>query len=95
MNEIKDIKNKEHKLSLIGREKLTVSGVYDVGSFNDNTVIVSTQMGDLVIKGNDLHIKSLDINEGNVMLQGLVYSCIYTENTSHKKEKGFFKSIFK
>ena len=95
MSEIKDMKGKEHKLSLVGREKLTISGVDDVGSFDDNTVIVSTQLGDLVIKGNNLHIKSLDINEGNLVLHGLVYSCIYTENTSHKREKGFFKSIFK
>jgi sporulation protein YabP len=95
MDAAKDIKGKQHKLILEGREKLHISGVTDVGSFNDNTVVISTELGDLVVKGNDLHISSLDVNEGNVMIQGFIFSCVYTENAIYKKEKSFLKSIFK
>ncbi len=95
MDDVKDLRRKEHKLSLESREKLYVSGVTDVDSFNDNTVIISTQLGDLVIKGNELHINSLNINDGNIAIHGHIYSCIYTENAITKKDRNFFKSLFK
>ena len=66
-----------------------------MGSFNDNTVIISTQIGELIIKGDDLHISSLDVNDGDVVIKGFIVSCVYTESGVFKKEKGFFKSIFK
>lgn len=95
MEDVKTVKTKQHNLTLEGREKLYISGVTDVGSFNDNTVVISTQIGELIIKGDDLHISSLDVNDGNVMIKGFIISCVYTENGVFKKEKGFFKSIFK
>ncbi len=95
MEDIKTANAKQHNLTLEGREKLYISGVTDVGSFNDNTVTLSTQIGELIIKGDDLHISSLDINAGNVLIKGFIISCIYTESGVFKKEKGFLKSIFK
>lgn len=95
MEDVKAIKAKQHNLTLEGREKLHISGVTDVGSFNDNTVIISTQIGELIIKGDDLHISSLDVNDGDVVIKGFIVSCVYTESGVFKKEKGFFKSIFK
>lgn len=95
MEDVKTIKAKQHNLTLEGREKLHISGVTDVGSFNDNTVIISTQIGELIIKGDDLHISSLDVNDGDVVIKGFIVSCVYTESGVFKKEKGFFKSIFK
>lgn len=95
MEEIKGIKPKPHNITLEGRERLHISGVLDVGSFNDNDVIVSTQMGELVIKGEDLHISSLDINDGNVMIKGLIHSMVYESKGAYKSDKGFFKSLFK
>lgn len=95
MEDVKTTKAKQHNLTLEGREKLYISGVTDVGSFNDNTVVISTQIGELIIKGDDLHISSLDVNDGNVLIKGFIVSCVYTENGVFKKEKGLFKSIFK
>lgn len=95
MEDLKVPKVKQHSLSLESREKLYISGVTDVGSFNDNTVMVSTQIGELVIKGDDLHISSLDVNDGNLLIKGFINSCVYTQDGGYKKEKGFFKSIFK
>ncbi len=91
----KEKRGKQHRLTLEDREKLQITGITDVGSFNDNTVIISTELGDLVIKGDDLHIVSLDVNAGNIIIQGFIYSCVYAEKAVYKKEKGFFKSMFK
>lgn len=95
MEDIKGIKAKPHNITLEGREKLNISGVTDVGSFNENNVIVSTQMGELVIKGEDLRISSLDVNDGNVSIKGLVHSIVYESKGAYKNEKGFLKSLFK
>lgn len=95
MEDIKGIKSKPHNITLEGREKLHISGVTDVGSFNDNEVIVRTQMGELVIKGEDLHISSLDVNDGDVMIKGLIHSIVYESKGAYKNDKGFFKSLFK
>lgn len=95
MEDTKFIKGKGHNLNLEDREKLNITGVIDVGSFNDNTVIISTQQGELIIKGDNLHISSLDIKDGNLVLEGFICSCIYNEKKEYKKEKNFLKSIFK
>ena len=95
MEDMKGMKSKPHNITLEAREKLYISGVTDVGSFNDNTVIVSTQMGELVIKGDDLHISSLNVNDGDVLIKGLIHSMIYESKGVYKSDKGFFKSLFK
>ncbi|NLM43378.1 MAG: sporulation protein YabP [Clostridiales bacterium] len=95
MDDIKTGKTKPHSITLEDREKLYITGVTDVDSFNDTTVIVGTQMGELIIKGEDLSISSLDIDNGNLMIKGLIYSMVYESKTAYKSEKGFFKSLFK
>lgn len=95
MNDMRDIKLKPHNITLEGREKLHITGVIDVDSFNESAVIVGTQMGELVIKGEDLSISSLDIENGDVMIKGLVHSMVYESKTAYKSEKGFLKSLFK
>ncbi|HCJ56878.1 MULTISPECIES: sporulation protein YabP [Lutispora] len=95
MEDIKGIKAKHHNITLESREKLNISGVTDVGSFDESNVIVSTQMGELVIKGEDLRISSLDVNDGNVSIKGLVHSIAYESKGAYKNERGFFKSLFK
>ena len=91
----KERRGKQHRLTLEERERLQISGITDVGSFNDNTIIISTELGDLAVKGDDLHIVSLDVNAGNLVIQGFIFSCTYTDKAVNKREKGFFKSIFK
>jgi len=95
MDDFKGIKARPHNITLEGREKLHITGITDVGSFNDNTVIVDTQMGELVIKGEDLSISSLDVDNGDVVIKGMVYSMVYESKAASKTEKGFFKSLFK
>ena len=53
-----------HHLVLEDRRALTVSGVSDVDSFDDQTVAVYTDMGELVVRGQDLHINKLNVETG-------------------------------
>ena len=51
----------EHRLELVGRERLTVSGVEDVGRFDETGIVMSTAAGTLVVTGEDLHIDKLSL----------------------------------
>ena len=54
-----------HHLVLEDRRALTVSGVSDVDSFDELTVIIYTDLGELTVKGEGLHINRLNVETGN------------------------------
>lgn len=95
MEERKQIKAKPHNITIEGREKLSISGVKEVISFDENTISLNTEMGGLVLKGTDLHINRLNVDDGNLNIEGFVIACSYTEKSDTKKSGGFFSNIFK
>ena len=83
-------------LILENREKLTVTGVVDVLSFDDQIVIIETELGLLTIKGVDLRINKLSIDSSEVMIEGEIFSLGCSENTIAGKSGGnLFSKIFK
>lgn len=70
---------------LESREKLTITGVLDVLSFDDQIVIVETQLGLLTIKGEDLRINKLSIDSSEVIIEGEIYNLGYSESSNVKK----------
>ena len=72
-------------LVLENREKLSVSGVLDVLSFDDQLVIVETELGLLNIKGENLRINKLSIDTSEVIIEGEIYSMVYSEKDTNKK----------
>ena len=82
-------------LILENREKLTISGVLDVLSFDDQVVIVETELGLLTVKGENLRINKLSIDTSEVIVEGEIYNLAYSENNLKKKTGGFFNKIFK
>lgn len=73
-----------HKINLWNRSKGTITGVKDVISFDVSEIILDTEMGQLSIKGRDLHVKRLTVEKGEVEIDGAVDGVLYTD----KKEKG-------
>ena len=71
-----------HQLILDDRRRLSLSGVSDVDSFDDNTVVAHTALGDLTIKGQDLHICRLNTESGDLTLEGQLDLLEYTESKS-------------
>jgi sporulation protein YabP len=94
MEERKTGKNKSQNIILENREKLSVSGVEHVTSFDENTIILETAQGLLTIKGNDLDMNRLNLDDGNVVVQGKVYAMLYSDNTSNKG-MGFLGKMFR
>lgn len=80
-------------LILENREKLSISGVNDVLSFDDELVMVETELGLLTIKGNNLRINKLSIDTSEVIVEGEIIYLSY--NNSKKEDYNFFGKLFK
>lgn len=70
-----------HAVALDGRKKLSVSGVEEVESFDENTVVMVTAMGVLVVRGENLHIEALSLEGGELRVEGEIESLSYEEQT--------------
>ncbi|MBS4537585.1 sporulation protein YabP [Clostridium sp. D2Q-11] len=89
-------KIKSQNLILEDRERLSISGVEHVESFNENQIIVDTARGSLVIKGESLNISKLNLEDGNVKIEGMIESLIYSnKSSSSSKGNGFLGKMFK
>lgn len=94
--EKKIIKSKLQNLILENREKLSISGVIDVESFNDECVVVDTELGLLIVRGMDLHISKLNIESSELNLEGDITSCEYSSKDGGKsKGTGFLGRMFR
>lgn len=71
--------NLPHSLALNERKKLTLTGVAEVVSFDDASVVVNTPLGTLVVLGQDLQLKTLTGDGGNVVVEGQVTSLSYED----------------
>ena len=80
---------------LENREKLSVSGVLDVLSFDDQVVMVETELGLLTIKGQNLRINKLSIDTSEVIVEGDVSYLAYSEANQNKSSGGLLGKIFK
>lgn len=83
---------------LENREKLNISGVKDVLSFDDQMVILETELGLLTIKGENLRINKLSIDTLDVSIDGAINSLTYSEGGSDKrgaKGNSFLNKLFK
>lgn len=85
-----------HKLELYNREKGTVTGVLDVISFDENTIVLDTDMGLLTIKGKDLHVSRLSLEKGELDLEGHADSLVYSSNEGYRKSnQSLLSRLFK
>ncbi len=92
--ELKKVTKQPHNLTLEGRKELAVSGVKEVENFDDRSIFVQTTMGNLNIKGQNLNIKKLDLELGDLEVDGKISALIYSEKNSDSSE-GFFSKLFK
>ncbi|HEX3027807.1 MAG TPA: sporulation protein YabP [Clostridia bacterium] len=92
IEEKKVSKPKIQNLILENREKLSISGVIDVESFNDECVIVDTELGVLIVRGEDLHINKLNLDNSELNIEGEIISCEYSDKDGSKSKGGSFLS---
>lgn len=83
-------------LILENREKLNISGVMEVGSFNEDFVSMKTQLGELMVYGNGLKINKLNLDNSEVLIEGNVQCLEYSDKNKGKTlGGGIFSKLFK
>lgn len=73
------------------RRNLTVTGVTDVKSFNDESIILETSLGMLAVDGTGLHITSLSVDSGEIYIEGEIGGAVFFETAEPRKKRGLFK----
>lgn len=84
-----------HKVALLGRKTCALNGVVDVLAFDVNEIILETELGMLMIKGNDLHVMRLSLEKGEVDVEGRVDSLSYSDlPVKGDRKESFFGRLF-
>ena len=81
-----------HKLTLNDRKNLTLTGVTEIVSFDDTTIILQTHLGALEVQGQSLQLKTLSIDGGQVIVSGHISTLIYDEP---RAAGGFWGRLFR
>ncbi len=81
-----------HHVIMENRRHVTVSGVTDVDSFDEQTVVAYTDMGELTVRGSDLHIEKLNTETGDLTLTGTVNGLMYTDD---REKTGLLGRLFR
>lgn len=94
-NQIK--KSDKHEIRIVNRKLFEVTGVLNIESFDSQEFLLQTGCGYLAVRGENLHIRNLNLEEGMVAIEGNVYDMGYIEEnfTPGEKAKGFFSKLFK
>ncbi len=87
--------NNDHDITLKGRRQLDITGVKQVESFDNEEFLLETVMGFLSVRGQNLHMKNLNVEQGIVSIEGKVFDLIYLDQGQQDKSKGFFGKLFK
>lgn len=82
------VRYRNQNIMVEDRENMTVTGVEQVESFNENTIILNTIKGGIIIKGENLNISKLNLDDGNVKIQGKINGINYSNKETPKNIMG-------
>lgn len=92
MSEI-TVKKQNHSLIIENRQSVTLSGITSVGSFDEHSVVLYSDYGEITVTGSGLHMSKLSVDSGDVDVTGQIRSVGYSDNGPRKEP--FLKKIFK
>lgn len=87
--------SRPHKVNLLNRGVGAITGVRDVKAFNESEILLETDMGNLAIKGTDLHVTKLTLEKGEVEVDGTIDSFQYSGARDGTPERGVFGKLFR
>ncbi len=86
---------KQHKVIMINRKNCSLTGITDVIAFDEKEVILETQMGALFIRGENMHIKRLTLEQGEVDVEGSIDSYMYSGKKAMEKNESLLSRLFR
>ena len=87
--------NTMQNIILENRNKLTITGVLDVLSFDDEIAILETELGLLTVKGENIKVNKVSLESADVIIEGEIRSLEYSNKNYDKKQGNFISKIFK
>ncbi len=96
LDDNKLVRGRNHSILMENREKVTITGVEDVDSFDEEAVLLVTELGYITLEGVDLHISKLNLEEGQLIVEGEINSVEYSDHEGMGSgDGGFFKKLFR
>lgn len=90
------LNSRPHKITIQNRSAGVLTGIRDVVSFDENQIVLDTDMGLLTMKGKELHVSRLTLEKGEVDVDGIIDSLVYSSNESLRKSgESIFTRLFK
>jgi len=86
---------KHQEIRMLNRKTLDITGVSNVESFDNEEFLLETQCGFLTVRGQNLHMKNLSLEQGLVSIEGTIHSLAYLDGGAGSKSKGLFGKLFK
>ena len=83
---------KKHTLTLDARSRLEISAVDDVVSFDESMISLSVGESTLNISGNGLSIKSLSLENGEIVIEGSIGAMVYFDEPTRRRKRLLSKS---
>lgn len=84
-----------HRILMEDRKLLTITGVKKVKSFDTKEIVLDTIQGGLIIKGQELGVKNLNLEQSEVEIEGSIDILTYHSGRSKESSKGVWEKIFK
>lgn len=85
-----------HKVILTNRRTCTINGVNDVISFDIHEILLDTEQGMLMLKGDDLHVNRLTLEKGEVDVDGRIDSFTYSDSSgSSQRNESLLSRLFR
>ena len=85
----------KHDVAIKGRKHIDITGVREVISFDDVSIVMSTEGGDMTVEGSELKIGVLDTERGIVSVEGRINALFYDEDNGPSEKKRFFGRLFR
>lgn len=87
---------RRHEIILKDRDSVTATGILEVESFDDREIVLVTDLGTMVLRGEDLHIEQINLDSGDFTCTGLITGLQYSAGTasSGRGREGLLKRLF-
>lgn len=86
---------KRQEIRMQNRKLMDITGVSNVESFDNEEFLLDTECGYLAVRGQNLHMKNLSLEQGLVSIEGYINSLVYLDGNTGGKSKGLFGKLFK
>src|SRR5690554_2502919 len=96
LDDKKLVRGRSHSILMENREKVTITGVEDVDSFDEAAVLLVTDLGYITLHGIDLHISKLNLEDGQLIVEGEITGVEYSDNEGlRSKGSSLFGKLFR